>query len=437
MIAATETSNRLSGKTVFVGYSDLNSPDQPDRFYTVFTSDKGIDLSGLEIMATSFANLMTDSTIKPLSPVEAALVVVLFGLVISQFVYWPAAYIAVPLALLASAGYIYGAMHLFAGDHLWIPLAVPIAIQLPFAIVAGLLGQYIVERREKQRVGAAIANYLPDHLVRELTTGRVDANSFDQGVHGICLANDMSGFSGIAEHKSPAELATFMNSYFEAVAAALKKCEVDVTEFHADTIMCAWLGKPDEVEFRTNAIRAALEVVRSIEEFSASDPEVTLNARVGLQDGPFYLGHTGGGGRMSYSILGNPANAASRLEGLNKKLGTKILASSSAVTGLDGFVTRPLGHFMVVGKSEMAEVVEIIGLKQEIDMSTQQLIDGFADALEAFLQEQWEMAGERFAELAARFPKDGASRFYLGICRRYLADGAPVDDPTVLAMTEK
>jgi adenylate cyclase len=201
--------------------------------------------------------------------------------------------------------------------------------------------------------------------------------------------------------------------------------------------MCAWLGEPDAVEFRKNSIRAALEVVRSIEEFSASDPEVTLNARIGLQDGPFYLGHTGGGGRMSYSILGNPANAASRLEGLNKKLGTKILASGSVVTGLDDFATRPLGHFMVVGKSEMAEVVEIIGLTQEIDMPTRQLIDGFTDALTEFLQERWEPARERFEELVAQFPKDGASRFYLGICQRYLAEGAPADQPSVLAMTEK
>ena len=55
----------LKGRVVFVGYSDLYEPDQPDRFYTVFTGADGVDLSGVEIMATAFANLLTDRTLRP------------------------------------------------------------------------------------------------------------------------------------------------------------------------------------------------------------------------------------------------------------------------------------------------------------------------------------------------------------------------------------
>ena len=54
----------LSGKVVFVGYSDLYEPDQPDRFYTVFTGKDGVDLSGVEIMATAFANLLRDQALR-------------------------------------------------------------------------------------------------------------------------------------------------------------------------------------------------------------------------------------------------------------------------------------------------------------------------------------------------------------------------------------
>lgn len=436
-VPANEPSRQLAGKTVFVGYSDLNSPDQPDRFHTVFTSERGIDLSGLEIMATAFANLRTNSTIMPVEPVLAAAIAFVFGLVICQLIYWPTPYVAVPAALIVAAGYFYGAVELFASENLWLPVAVPIAVQLPFAIIAGLLGQYILERRERHRVGAAIANYLPEHLARDLTAGRMNADSLNQVVHGVCLANDMSGFSRISEHKSPGELATFMNSYFEAVAAALKRCEVDVTEFHADTIMCAWLGEPSEADFRKNALRAALEVVHAIEAFSASDPEVELSARVGLQDGPFYLGHTGGGGRMSYSILGNPANSASRLEGLNKKLGTKIIAAESVIDDLDEFATRPMGTFQVVGKAENISVVEVIGLRQDMTPDATEFVCDFTRALGEFQNEQWELARKSFEALAERRPDDKATQVYIDVCRSYIDTGPPAEAPTRLSMTEK
>jgi adenylate cyclase len=413
-IAATETSSKLEGRMVFVGYSDLFSPDQPDRFFTVFTSDKGIDLSGNEIMATAFANLLTDQTIRPINATLSIALVLVFGLLVSHLIFWPSAYFGVPLVLVSGAAYIYGAGELFERQFLWVPMATPLAFQLPFAIVAGLLGQYLVERRQKMRATAAIANYLPEHIAKDLTRGRLKEASLNQVVHGVCLATDMSGFSSISENKSPKELASFMNAYFEAIAGALKKCEVDVTEFHADTIMCAWIGEPEDPSVRRKAVRAAIEVVRAIENFSRDDPDVTLTARVGLQDGPFYLGHTGGGGRLSYSILGDPANSAARLESLNKKLGSRILAAGSVVEGLEDFTLRPLGEFLVVGKANALPVTEVIGLASEQESQTEELCNAFAGSLREFLAEKWGPASESFSRIVTTYPQDRVSAWRRG-----------------------
>ena len=255
--------------------------------------------------------------------------------------------------------------------------------------------------------------------------------------NGVCLATDMSGFSSISETRSPKELASFMNTYFEAIARALKRCEVGVTEFHADTIMCAWIGEPDDPEVRRKAVRAAIEVVHAIENFAADDPDIHLTARVGIQDGPFYLGHTGGGGRLSYSILGDPANSAARLESLNKKFGTRILAAGTVVEGLDDFAQRPLGEFMVVGKSRAVPVVEVVGLESESEVSTKELCRAFAQSLEEFLAGRWDAAAEAFARLASRYPEDRATAFYREVSRKYALEGAPADNPSRIAMSEK
>ena len=58
----------LTNHMVFVGYSDLYDPDQPDRFYTSFTGKDGVDLSGVEIMATAYANLLSRRTLEPSEP---------------------------------------------------------------------------------------------------------------------------------------------------------------------------------------------------------------------------------------------------------------------------------------------------------------------------------------------------------------------------------
>src|SRR5262249_50364187 len=209
-----------------------------------------------------------------------------------------------------------------------------------------LMGQYLLERRKERRIARAISYYLPENIVKDLTEKQIDPDSVNKVVFGTCLATDMSGFTGLSESKSPTELAAFMNEYFDALAQALKRHAVDVTEFHADTIMCAWTGPERSSTVCHKAALAAVELKEAIDRFGREHGSMRLNSRIGLQDGHFYLGHTGGGGRLAYSILGDTANTAARLESLNRHLGTHVLAAASVVGGdANGLLVRPLGSF--------------------------------------------------------------------------------------------
>jgi adenylate cyclase len=283
----------------------------------------------------------------------------------------------------------------------------------------------------------AMSYYLPAHVVRELTEGRVEPSAVDKVVLGTCLATDMSGFTTIAESKSPDELASFMNAYFDALATALKKRQVDVTEFHADTIMCAWLAGEPEIAKRRLAVLAAVEAVEAIEQFALTQPGLTLNPRIGLQDGHFYLGHTGGGGRLTYSILGDPANTASRLESMNKHLGTHVLAAASVVRGLDEVLIRPLGKFQLKGRAEVAPIAEVMALGAHATPEQRRLCERFSEALAAFEAHQWQRAHDLFDAILADSPHDGPARFFAARCRQILADGADEVDPEVIKMDIK
>lgn len=428
----------LSGKVVFVGYSDLYDAGQPDRFYTVFTSDDGVDLSGVEIAATSFANLLTNRALKPLDALPTAAVLTAFGLVMGALVYLLPALWGVPLALTLAASYAIAAQHGFTARDLWLPFATPLLAQTPAALFVGLLAQYLLERRRGKRVSEAISYYLPENIARDLAKNTLDPATVNKVVFSTCLATDMAGFSSIAEKLPPGELASFLNEYFDSLSRPLREHKVDVTEFRADGIMCAWTSPGPLLAARRSAVLAALGAAAAITEFKQRNPVLVSPLRIGLEVGWVYVGHAGGGGHFVYSIVGDCANTASRVESLNKHLGSQILASQSTVDALDEILTRPLGRFQLAGKSEPVAVVEIVALKERATAGDLLRCEHFAQALTHLQAADWATACALFDGILDGHPEDGPAHFYRRRCLRYLdvASAAP-EDPGLVLMTEK
>jgi adenylate cyclase len=427
----------LKGKTVFVGFSDLYDPGHPDRFYTVFTGDDGVDLSGVEIAATAFGNLLADSSIKPTDGMQTLAVLFGFGLVIGALAYLLPAMLGVPLTLVLAVAYASTAQWLFNSADQWLPLATPLLAQFPLALLLGLLGQYLLERRRGQRISKALGYYLPENIANDLTNNRSDPNAFNKVVYGTCLATDMSGFSTISEQLPPDQLAVFLNDYFDTLAQALKRHQVNVTEFRADAIMCAWTSESPSLAVRQNAVLAALDAAEAIEAFKQRHTMLKASLRIGLESGHFYIGHAGGGGHFVFSIVGDTANTASRIESLNKHLGTSILATLSALEGLDALLLRPLGDFVFVGKTEALPIVEIMASTAHMSERQQRLTDAFAAALAIFHAAEWPTAANVFESLLREFPDDGPAQFYLARCRSYLSGTQPPEDPRVIWMDAK
>jgi adenylate cyclase len=132
--AATQNAG-LTNAMVFVGYSDLYDPDQPDRFYTSFTGKDGVDLSGVEIMATAYANLLSQRILVPSPLMRSALVVVAFGLIVGTLAYLLPATLAVPAVFALAALYAGLLQWRFNEADLWLPLATPMLVQVPRALL--------------------------------------------------------------------------------------------------------------------------------------------------------------------------------------------------------------------------------------------------------------------------------------------------------------
>jgi len=140
---------------------------------------------------------------------------------------------------------------------------------------------------------------------------------------------------------------------------------------------------------------------------------------------------------MAYSILGDPANTAARLESLNKHLGTHILAADSVLSGLDDVLTRPLGRFQLKGRAEATPLAEVLALAADAMPEQLQLCARFAEGLSAFQAHRWEQARELFGGILAERPDDGPARFYLQRCEQILAGGEDEAEPEVIKMDMK
>ena len=427
----------VRGKIVFVGYSDLFDPGQPDRFYTIFTQDNGVDLSGVEIAATALGNLLRDESLKPLGAVHTLLLLLAFGLVLGAISYLMPANFGVPASLLLAGIYLALAQWNFNQHHFWWPLATPLLVIVPLALTLGLFGQYRLERKRARTFSDAIRLYLPEEVSRQMAVdSERAANVINKVTYSSCLATDMAGFSTLAETMNPGQLAQFLNDYFEALAQPLKEQGVNITEFRADAIMCAWTGPRDDPRVRRLPIIAALAACKAIAKFNLTR-DLSGQLRVGIAEGDVYVGHAGGGGHFVYSIVGDCANTASRIEGLNKQLHTQVLATSSVLQGIEDFLTRRVGNFYFVGKSEALAICEIAAPFNLASDTQKQIFYDYQIALDYFEAGDWNRAQAQLEAILMAHPQDGPSQFLHRRCREYLASDNLPSNPQIITLTSK
>jgi adenylate cyclase len=427
----------LNNKVAFVGFSDLYDPGQPDRFYTVFTDEDSIDLSGVEIAATAYGNLLHDQSLRIPGAGTTLAILFGFGIFMALLIYLTPAILGVPASIVIVGGYVFYAQSVFNESYLWLPLATPVLVQFPLALFIGLLIQYLQQRHQVQHISEAIKLYVPEAVSKALTSIDLKPDNVDQVTFSTCLATDMAGFSTLAEKMGPGELAEFLNDYFDSLSQPLRDHDVTVTEFRADAIMCAWTGQETDTEVRRKPILASLQAADAIEDFKARHDAFDASLRIGMEAGEVYVGHSGGGGHFVYSIVGDCANTASRIEGLNKQIGTQILATEPVIEGLDNLLTRPIGDFVFVGKTEPLAIVQILSLATEATALQNELCERFATGLDLFTRAEWKKASKTFKAILKDIPHDGPARFYLSQCQsRIMAESLP-ENTHVINMTQK
>jgi len=420
----------LLGKVVFVGVSELQSVTQADAYDTVYSSLNGIEVTGAEIGATAFSDLAEEASLnRPMAPAAAEILLVALAL--------GAAASSGRMIVLLGTGALMAAAILFAGwyafvtQHWFLPVANPILFQIPVGALTAIWCMRAEERRRRERIVGAARQYLPEEVVRSLASGPIHGSSRLAGEvrHSVCLASDIEGFTSLSERLTPDIVQKLLNQYFEGMFEVMQRHGGVISDIAGDGVMCVWCAPAYTPSACNAAVAAAVGLVEAVDKFNLAHPQHMLPTRIGLHAGSALLGVVGGAGRYASTIVGDVANTASRVEGLNKQLGTRLLASEEALEQVTGFMLRPLGDFLLAGKSEPIRVSEVLGRTGDPRLAA--LVGNFAEAFASYQSQRWDAAAVMFEALLHAYHRDGPSRYFLARALRFRTAPEQVPAPLI------
>jgi adenylate cyclase len=427
----------FTGKAVFVGLSERSLSEQKDGFYTVFSQSSGLDLSGVEIAATAFGNLIEAKPVQPISSWAHLIVLFLWGVLIGIVCYYLPTLIAAGTAAGLSVLYFIFSEYQFKTTGSWYPLVLPLLIQSPFAFFSAVGWESIDVNRERRHIQKALEHYLPVRAVEQIMKNLGDFKVSKQLVYGICLYTDAEKYTSLSETLSPEELSNFMNSYYETLFRPIRHHGGVVTHLAGDSVLAIWVKERSDAALGVQACQAALEIAKAVDHFNQSSDKLKLPTRIGLHSGNIMLGSMGAMDHYEYHPMGDIVNTSERIQGLNKHLGTRILVSEEVVSQLDGFITRELGRFLLVGKTKPLSIHELLCRTEEGNDLQGRQWAMFAEVLGAFRRRSWEEAMEGFRELIKSLGKDGPSLFYLRLCEQYRESPPEESWDGVVRITQK
>lgn len=297
----------------------------------------------------------------------------------------------------------------------------PSPTDAPFADV-----REAVESLEQAKTAMrAMGKYVPVDLVRELYAANREPVLGGRLQDASLLFTDIEGFTTLAEGLTPDRLAEALGLYLAAMTSAVHESGGTVDKYIGDAVMAIWNAPRPLPDHAERACRSALACVAATERLFASPAWAGLPplvTRFGLHRATVMVGHFGAPDRLSYTALGDGVNLASRLEGLNKQYGTRLMASEAIREAAgSSFAFRRLDRVAVKGKTQGTLVYELLGETAAVTAARLDTARAYEAGLEAYLAADFATALARFEPLT----EDKPARVLSARCRMLLAEPPP------------
>ena len=282
---------------------------------------------------------------------------------------------------------------------------------------------FVKELRSKQRLKQTFGKYI-DPRILEHVLAQPDAEAVAGGRREMTvLFADLVGFTGLSERLTPLLMVTLLNRHFGLQALAVQEHHGVVDKFIGDSVMAFWgppFVKPEE--HAVLACRAAQAQLAALDTLRRELPDITglrrdapvIDLGIGICTGEVVVGNIGSENTRSYTVIGDTANLAARLETANRVYGTHILVAESTAQAVGSqFEMREIDTIFVKGKIETTRVFELMSAAGQLPEELVRLRERYDAARRSYLAQDWDTAEATFRECLQIRPNDGPSRVFL------------------------
>lgn len=336
----------FTNKIVLVGPTAHGIPD----FYPVPLQEAGFP--GVEIHANVLDTILNQRFIARTAREEVAdvIFILLMGLVMGALLGHVRLAWTTPTTLLVLMLFLLANYFAFARYNLWLNMVLPgMVLLVNYAGVSAF--RALIEEREKRKLRAAFQQYVPPGLIRELMKAPERLQLGGQERVLSIMFSDIRGFTALSEGLSPLELTAFLNSYTDEMTEIIFRHWGTLDKFQGDAVMAFWGAPYEQDDHAARACAAALDMLRRVDELRQpwrAQGKPDINIGLGINTGRAVVGNMGSRKRFNYTVLGDAVNLASRLEGVNKEYGTRIIVSETtfrAATDTLGLLRRRISQY--------------------------------------------------------------------------------------------
>ena len=398
----------LQGTLLLVGTSAQGLMDL--RF-----SPLGGVMPGVEAHAQLLEQVLTDSHLyRPAwaNSIEA-LTIVIGGLALGTLALVTGALVSALVTLLVIGGVIWAGWLAFIDHRLLLdPVTPALGIFAAFSL-SSVMHHLSTERRQRF-VREAFSRYVSPNLVTYIVEHPDQLELGGKRQECSFIFTDLAGFTSLMEKIDPAEVVALLNAYLDQMISIAFSFNGTLERIIGDAVVIMFSAPVQQPDHRQRALSCAIAMQRFASRYADDIRAKGLafgQTRIGVHSGTVIVGNFGGAHMFDYRALGDTINTASRLESVNKHLGTRICVSENTLSGCTGVVTRPVGRLVLKGKTEPLMVYQPIHNGLEVPGAP--LDDPEYAAAYALLTQDPVAARVAFEQLARERPGDPLVRLHL------------------------
>ena len=333
---------------------------------------------GMELATIAIAGLFLAALLPIISPLWAALVTVLMGVLVTG-----------------------GNLYAWSAWHAQLPLAASLLAVLGLFVLNMSYG-FFVEARSKAQITKLFGQYISPELVDEMAKDPARYSLRGESRVMTVLFSDIVSFTSFSEKLEAAQLAEMLNMYLSAMTRIVQEGRGTIDKYIGDAIMAFWGAPMSDDQHARDAVLVALAMQAGLVELNPrlearGWPPVKIG--VGVNTGRMSVGNMGSEFRMAYTVMADAVNLASRLEALTRQYGVGVLAGETTRGECPDLTFQIIDRVRVKAKEVPVAIYEPLGVTTELPAERLKEAALFEAAFADYQARRWDEAEIKLMEL--------------------------------------